>query len=125
MQPCHSFLYRSPSFRGAYKESKLKHSVDTLAFSSAFFYGIIIPCCLLYLYGRQHVLFQSNRTTVAIVADHGSLKVSVSKVLDSLDSTVQKTGNVEFTRRLVAAAAASISVLCRGKVFGMHLEIQD
>jgi len=96
-----------------HEESKLKHSVDTLAFSSAFFYGIIIPCCLLYLYGRQHVLFQSNRTTVAIVADHGSLKVSVSKVLES---TVQKTGNVEFTRRLVAAAAASISVLCRGKV---------
>ena len=96
-----------------HEESKLKHSVDTLAFSSAFFYGIIIPCCLLYLYGRQHVLFQSNRTTVAIVADHGSLKVSVYKVLES---TVQKTGNVEFTRRLVAAAAASISVLCRGKV---------
>lgn len=61
---------------------------------------------------------------MAIVADHGSLKVSVSKVLDSLDSTVQKTGNIEFTRRLVAAAAASISVLCRGKVFGMHLEIK-
>ena len=60
---------------------------------------------------------------MAVVADRGSLKVSVSKVLDSLDSTVQKTGN--FTRRLVAAAAASISVLCRGKVFGMHLEIQD
>eukprot|EP00434_Breviolum_minutum_P016162 symbB.v1.2.014241.t1/scaffold1038.1/size142643/1 len=99
-----------------HEDSQLKHSVDTLAFSSAFFYGIIIPCCLLYLYGRQHVLFQSNRTTVAFVADHGSLKVSVSKVLDSLDSTVQKTGNVEFTRRLVAAAAASISVLCRGKV---------
>ena len=59
---------------------------------------------------------------MAIVADHGSLKVSLYKVLDS---TVQKTGNVEFTRRLVAAAAASISVLCRGKVFGMHLEIQD
>jgi len=96
-----------------HEESKLKHSVDTLAFSSAFFYGIIIPCCLLYLYGRQHVLFQSNRTTVAIVADHGSLKVSLHKVLES---TVQKTGNVEFTRRLVAAAAASISVLCRGKV---------
>ena len=96
-----------------HEDSQLKHSVDTLAFSSAFFYGIIIPCCLLYLYGRQHVLFQSNRTTVAIVADHGSLKVSVYKVLES---TVQKTGNVEFTRRLVAAAAASISVLCRGKV---------
>ena len=102
------FLYCSLSFCCAYKESKLKHSVDTLAFSGAFFYGIIIPCCLLYLYGRQHVLFQSNRTTVAIVADHGSLKVSLYKVLDS---TVQKTGNVEFTRRLVAAAAASISVL--------------
>lgn len=96
-----------------HEESQLKHSVDTLAFSSAFFYGIIIPCCLLYLYSRQHVLFQSDRTTVAIVADHGSLKVSLYKVLDS---TVQKTGNVQFTRRLVAAAAASISVLCRGKV---------
>ena len=59
---------------------------------------------------------------MAIVAGHGSLKVSLYKVLES---TVQKTGNVEFTRRLVAAAAASISVLCRGKVFGMHLEIQD
>ena len=60
---------------------------------------------------------------MAIVTDHGSLKVSVSKVLESLDSTVQKTGNVDFTRRLVAAAAASISVLCHGKVFGMHLNM--
>ena len=44
------------------KDSQLKHRVDTLAFSCAFCYGILIPCCLLYLYGKQHMVLEVNRT---------------------------------------------------------------
>ena len=48
------------------KESQLKYRVDTLAFGCAFCYGIVIPCCLLYLYGKQHMVLEVNRTrTVA------------------------------------------------------------
>ena len=48
------------------KESQLKHQVDTLALACAFCYGIVIPCCLLYLYGKQHMVLEVNRTrTVA------------------------------------------------------------
>ena len=44
------------------KESQLKYRVDTLAFGCAFCYGIVIPCCLLYLYGKQHMVLEVNRT---------------------------------------------------------------
>ena len=44
------------------KESQLKYRVDTLAFGCAFCYGIFIPCCLLYLYGKQHMVLEVNRT---------------------------------------------------------------
>ena len=44
------------------KDSQLKHLVDTLAFGCAFCYGILIPCCLLYLYGKQHIVLEANRT---------------------------------------------------------------
>ena len=44
------------------KESQLKYRVDTLAFGCAFCYGILIPCCLLYLYGKQHMVLEVNRT---------------------------------------------------------------
>ena len=40
------------------KESQLKHQVDTLALACAFCYGIVIPCCLLYLYGKQHMVWK-------------------------------------------------------------------
>ena len=49
---------------------------------------------------------------MALATDEGSLKVSVSEVLGS---NIQK----EFARRLVAAAAAYIAVLYRGRVSRM------
>ena len=119
-----SFQVVSPSFSGAEQETKLKHSVDILAFSSAFCYAIVIPCCLLYLYGRQHVLLQKSRTTMARATGRGSLKVCVNRVLDPTDPTEHKaSGNEELTRCLVASAAAYISVFYRGRVSPMHLDI--
>jgi len=92
-----------------HEESALKRYVDLVAFSCAFFWAIVIPCCLLHVYRRQHIILQASRTTVALATDEGSLKVSVSEVLGS---NIQK----EFVRRLVAAAAAYIAVLYRGRV---------
>ena len=94
------------------QESPLKRYVDLVAFSCAFFWAIVIPCCLLHIYRRQHIILQASRTTVALATDEGSLKVSVSEVLGS---NIQK----EFARRLVAAAAAYIAVLYRGRVSRM------
>ena len=113
----YSFQFVFPSC--AQQETKLKHSVDILAFFTAFCYAIIIPCCLLYLYGKQHVFLQKSRTTVAIAVGHSTLKVSVNELLDP---TIPKKSGKEFTRRLVAAAAAHISVLYRGRVSQMHLD---
>ena len=92
-----------------HEESALKRHVDLVAFSCAFFWAIVIPCCLLHVYRRQDIILQASRTTVALATDQGSLKVSVSEVLGS---NIQK----EFVRRLVAAAAAYIAVLYRGRV---------
>lgn len=94
------------------QESALKRHVDLVAFSCAFFWAIVIPCCLLHVYRRQDIILQASRTTVALATDQGSLKVSVSEVLGS---NIQK----EFVRRLVAAAAAYIAVLYRGRVSRM------
>jgi len=114
------FMFRKVMpYINCHEETKLKHSVDILAFSSAFCYGILIPGCLLYLYARQHVLLQKSRTTVARATGRGSLKVSVNRVLDPTDPTDHKaSGNPteEFTRSLVASAAAYISVFYRGRV---------
>ena len=61
---------------------------------------------------------------MARATGRGSLKVSVNKVLDPTDPTDHKTsGNEEFTRHLVASAAAYISVFYRGRVSQMHLDI--
>ena len=46
----------------SFKDSQLKYRVDTLAFGCAFCYGIAIPCCLLFLYGKQHMVLEVNRT---------------------------------------------------------------
>jgi len=57
---------------------------------------------------------------VAIAVGHSTLQISVNKVLDP--TIPKKSGKEEFTRRLVAAAAAHISVLYRGRVSQMHLD---
>ena len=50
-----------PSFNQ--EESQLKTYADVVGFSSVFCYAIVIPLCLLYLYGKQHVVLRASRTT--------------------------------------------------------------
>ena len=128
------------------KESQLKYRVDTLAFGCAFCYGIVIPCCLLYLYGKQHMVLEVNRTRTVtwwhwrwgcsfdflptkisslwlftgaqVVAGYqGDLHLCLH---DILGSTIQKISGKDdkFMRPLIAAASAYISVLYRGRVSG-------
>ena len=46
------------------EESQLKTYADVVGFSSVFCYAIVIPLCLLYLYGKQHIALRASRTTV-------------------------------------------------------------
>lgn len=112
-----------------HETSPLKTSVDVVGFSSAFCYAVVIPCCLLYLYARQHIILGSSRTIVATchVADQSNLKVYLHEVRKSSNGSVSKMfatklDGPDFARHLVAAAAAYISVLLRGRV---RLQLND
>eukprot|EP00434_Breviolum_minutum_P028219 symbB.v1.2.024965.t1/scaffold2399.1/size80101/1 len=98
-----------------HQESQLKYRVDTLAFGCAFCYGILIPCCLLYLYGKQHMVLEVNRTRTVNAGYQGDLHLWLH---DILGSTTQKISGKDeaLTRPLIAAASAYISVLYRGRV---------
>ena len=131
------------------KESQLKYRVDTLAFGCAFCYGIVIPCCLLYLYGKQHMVLEVNRTRT-VTRSHWRWSCSFdflpAKICslwlftcaqvnagyqgdlhlwlhDILGSTTKKISGKDdkFMRPLIAAASAYISVLYRGRVSGTKI----
>lgn len=66
---------RSLPYIFCHEESELNTFVDVMGYSTAFCYGALIPFCLLYLYGRQHVVMRSSRTSVATCTGQGNLKV--------------------------------------------------
>ena len=94
-------------------ESNLKAFVDRFAVFYTICYGILIPCCLLYLYGKQHFALQEGRTTTVTGQQQGDLTLSLSEVLGSTQKASQKD---QDARRLVAATAGYISVLYHGRV---------
>jgi len=95
------------------EESDLRNFVDRFAVFCVICYAIVIPCCLLYLYGKQHVALQVGRTTTVAGQQQGDLTLSLSEVLGSTQKTSQKDQDI---RRLVAATAGYISVLYHGRV---------
>ena len=95
------------------QESDLRNFVDKFAVFCVMCYAIVIPCCLLYLYGKQHVALQVGRTTTVAGQQQGDLTLCLSEVLGSTQKTSQKD---QDTRRLVAATAGYISVLYHGRV---------
>jgi len=97
------------------EDSQLKYRVDTLAFGSAFCYGILIPCCLLYLYGKQHMVLEVNRTRTANAEYQGDLSLCFNDILGSKSQKISGKDD-KFIRPLIAAASAYISVLYRGRV---------
>ncbi|CAJ1336434.1 unnamed protein product [Effrenium voratum] len=89
--------------------------VDATGMVTAFCYGVVVPGCLLYLYAKQHLLLLPGKAIVALATDHGDLEVwLVQTTSSSPDKLTLQHGTI--TRRLVAAAAAYISVLMRGRV---------
>jgi len=105
---------RSLPYIFCHEESELNTFVDVMGYSTAFCYGALIPFCLLYLYGRQHVVMRSSRTSVATCTGQGNLKVCLSEVWENEQSSEKDLAISE--RRLVAATAAYVSVLLKGKV---------
>eukprot|EP00434_Breviolum_minutum_P040609 symbB.v1.2.036088.t1/scaffold5017.1/size46094/3 len=103
------------------QESQLKTYADVVGFSSVFCYAIVIPLCLLYLYGKQHLVLRASRTTVVTAFQKGHLTLCLYEVLGS-DTMKISRKEEDSTLRLVAAAAAYISVLYRGQV---SLQIAD
>jgi len=103
------------------QESQLKTYANVVGFSSVFCYAIVIPLCLLYLYGKQHIVLRASRTTVVTAFQKGHLTLCLNEVLGS-DTMKISRKEEDCTLRLVAAAAAYISVLYRGQV---SLQIAD
>jgi len=103
------------------QESQLKTFADVVGFSSVFCYAIVIPLCLLYLYGKQHIVLRTSRTTTVTAFQKGHLTLCLYEVLGS-DTMKISRKEKDCTLRLVAAAAAYISVLYRGRV---SLQIAD
>ncbi|CAJ1391040.1 unnamed protein product [Effrenium voratum] len=89
--------------------------------AAAFCYCVVVPGCLIYLYVRQHLVLLPGKEVVALAAEHGDLEVwLVQTKSSSPDKATLK--HATFTPRLVAAAAAYISVLKRGRV---SVELKD
>ncbi|CAJ1391037.1 unnamed protein product [Effrenium voratum] len=95
--------------------------VDATGMATAFCYGVVVPGCLIYLYVRQHVVLLPGQETVALAADHRDLEVCLVQTRSSSPDKLALK-HATFTRRLVAAAAAYISVLMRGRV---TVELKD
>jgi len=108
------FAFRpSMPFMPCHEDSHLQRVVGQFAVFYTICYGIVIPCCLLYLYGKQHVALQVGRTTTVSGQQQGDLTLCLSEVLGSTQKASQKD---QDTRRLVAATAGYISVLYHGRV---------
>ncbi|CAJ1348906.1 unnamed protein product, partial [Effrenium voratum] len=84
-----------------------------------------------YLYVRQHLVLLPGKEVVALAAEHGDLEVWLVQTKSSSPvtcwhwrKTIDKATlkHATFTPRLVAAAAAYISVLKRGRV---SVELKD
>ncbi|CAK9047892.1 unnamed protein product [Durusdinium trenchii] len=91
------------------------HYVDAIGFGAGFCYGVVIPCCLAYLYAKQHLALRPAKLTIAQAADQRDLEVWL---VDSKGSSREKMFVKEgvLSRRVVAASAAHIAVLMRGRV---------
>ena len=111
--PGHSVVRTSMPYIFCHRESNWKTFADRFAVFYTICYGILIPCCLLYLYGKQHFALQEGRTTTVAGQQQGDLTLCLSEVLGSTQKTSQKD---QDTRRLVAATAGYISVLYHGRV---------
>ncbi|CAJ1413508.1 unnamed protein product, partial [Effrenium voratum] len=94
------------------KESSFKAKVDIVAYITAFGYAVVVPCCLLYLYARQHLLLRRSRMTTTFATHQDDLKVTLKPVLKSGKPTPEK--QEQWTRHTAASTAAYISLTFRG-----------
>ncbi|CAJ1374519.1 unnamed protein product [Effrenium voratum] len=94
------------------EESSFKAKVDKVAYITAFGYAVVVPCCLLYLYARQHLLLRRSRTITVNATQEDDLKVTLRPVLKSGKPTPEK--HDQWTRHTVASTAAYISLTFRG-----------
>ncbi|CAJ1442445.1 unnamed protein product [Effrenium voratum] len=94
------------------EESAFKAKVDMVAYITAFGYAVVVPCCLLYLYARQHLLLRRSRMTTTFATHQDDLKVTLKPVLKSGKPTPEK--QEQWTRHTVASTAAYISLTFRG-----------
>ena len=111
-------LPKSFAFRSAIpeilcdKESSFKAKVDIVAYITAFGYAVVVPCGLLYLYARQHLLLRRSRMTTTFATHQDDLKVTLRPVLKSGKPTPEK--QEQWTRHTAASTAAYISLTFRG-----------
>ncbi|CAK9090057.1 unnamed protein product [Durusdinium trenchii] len=93
--------------------------VDTMGYVSAFCYGVLVPCALAYLYARQHLALLPGKMMMApSVKDgnDGALEIRLAELSScSWEKMLVKDQEGTLKRRLVAASAAHIAVLIRGR----------
>lgn len=96
--------------------------VYVVGYFTAFCYGVVIPSCLFYVFSRQYLVLQNSQMTGSAAAHLlGDLRICLYEIRGKSTEKVS-TKDENFTRRLVATAAAYISVLVRGPV---RVRIED
>jgi len=96
--------------------------VYVVGYFTAFCYGVVIPSCLFYVFSRQYLVLQNSQMTGSAAAHLlGDLRICLYEIRGKSTEKVSRKDE-NFTRRLVATAAAYISVLVRGPV---RVRIED
>ncbi|CAJ1377763.1 unnamed protein product [Effrenium voratum] len=92
--------------------SPLSRWVDAVGYSTAVVYGFVIPCLLLYLFLRQHLLLKVCKTSVALAeSSEGQLLTR----LHPLRQGASEKGLKAPDSWLLASCAAHMAVLLRGE----------
>ena len=96
--------------------------VYVVGYFTALCYGVVIPSCFFYVFSRQYLVLQNSQMTGSAAAHlSGDLRICLYEIRGKSTEKVSRKDE-NFTRRLVATAAAYISVLVRGPV---RVRIED
>jgi len=117
----HSFRLHMPSLQ-CHDDSSKAFWVDMVAYGCSSVYGIFIPLALLHLFLRQHLLMRSCRSVAAVtqVGHNGNLTVSLQSLTG--DGKLLFKDFDQVAGRLIAAAAARMSVSRPGHLFKLWME---
>ncbi|CAK9007435.1 unnamed protein product [Durusdinium trenchii] len=87
--------------------------VNWIGWSSAVCYGLMIPCCLAYLFAKQRVVMRQSDTFMMPAIKREGKWILTSQELMSKQGSKQ----LKDEKLLLAAAVANVAALAKGKAF--------